>query len=285
MSVAPHRPAGAPAAGDATRAPAPDDAATAPAPGDATGAPAPDDATTAPRRFESGAWVADQAAPRGAIEAAESFLVADGRVRALGRHWTRFGPVPQGLREAVARELPARGRWWPRVERRADGSLWLAVRPAPAREPTVVAWVSDRPDPRREPRRKGPDLERLGALRAAAAGHGAGEALLADGDGRLLEGAYSSLLWWEDDALCALPDDAPVLPGVTRGLLLDLAARDGVEVRRRRPAAAELAGREVWLTGALHGIRAVTGWACGMAAGPAPRAEPWQRELEALAVP
>src|SRR4051795_2419456 len=123
----------------------------------------------------------------------------------------------------------------------------LAGRPAPPRDPEVGARVFAGPDPRRAPRGKGPDLERLGALRADAARHGAGEALLSDGAGRLLEGAYTSLLWWEDDTLCAVPDDAPILDGVTRALLLALAAGAGVPVHYRRPRAAELDGREVWL--------------------------------------
>ena len=59
--------------------------------------------------------------------------------------------------------------------------------------------------------------------------------MIADADGRLLEGAYTSLLWWEDDALCAVPDDAPILDGVTRALLLGLAADAAAEVRFRRP--------------------------------------------------
>jgi branched-subunit amino acid aminotransferase/4-amino-4-deoxychorismate lyase len=241
---------------------------------------------TEQRRFDgaTGAWI-DAPPSRAAVEAAESWLVVDGRVRGLDLHWARFRAAAPELRAAVARALPVRGRWWPRVELRADGSRWLAVRPAPPREPTVVAWVSDGPDPRREPRRKGPDLERLGALRAEAARHGAGEALLSDRDGRLLEGAYSSLLWWEGDALWTVPDDAPVLPGVTRALLLALADAHQVAVRRRRPAPAELAGREVWLTGALHGIRVVSAWADGPPAGPALRASEWQRRLEAGAEP
>ena len=50
-------------------------------------------------------------------------------------------------------------------------------------------------------------------LRERAAGRGAGEAVLADADGRLLEGAYTSLLWWEGETLWAVPDDAPICPG------------------------------------------------------------------------
>jgi branched-subunit amino acid aminotransferase/4-amino-4-deoxychorismate lyase len=238
---------------------------------------------TGPARSDAGAELA----------AAESWLVCDGRVRGLDLHWRRLergcaeaGIVPDLTRAAVEAALPPGGRWFPRVEVGADGRAGLVMRPAPPREPEAVAWIFDGPDPRRAPRRKGPDIGRLGGLRAEAVRRGAGEALLRDDDGRLLEGAYTSLLWWEGEVLCAVPDDAPILDGVTRRLLLRLAAADGIEARYRRPAPNELAGREVWLTSALHGIRAVTasGAPGCLRAGPAPRAPAWQRRLEALAV-
>jgi branched-subunit amino acid aminotransferase/4-amino-4-deoxychorismate lyase len=226
--------------------------------------------------------------------AADSWLVVDGRARAVDRHWARFaatcgehGVGPEAvaaLRAQVEGAVPAEGRWFPRVELRADGELAVRVRPAPPREPTVVAWLADVPDPRRSPRHKGPDLERLAALRERAAAHGAGEAVLSDAGGRLLEGAFTSLLWWEGETLCVVPDDAPILPGITRSLLLDLAGERGTPVARRRPAPRELAGRETWLVSALHGVRAVTRWANGgPPAGDARRAAAWQRLLEARA--
>jgi len=225
--------------------------------------------------------------------AADSWLVVDGRVRAVERHWARFsatcaehgvGPAAvAALREDL--EVPAAGRWFPRVELHADGRLAVQLRPAPAREPTVAAWIADVPDPRHAPRRKGPDLERLAALRTRAAAHGAGEAVLADADGRLLEGAFTSLLWWEGETLCALPDEAPILPGVTRALLLELARDRGTPVARQRPEPRALAGRETWLVSALHGIRVVTNWAGGgLGAGDAPRASAWRRRLDELVV-
>ena len=225
--------------------------------------------------------------------AADSWLVDDGRVRAVERHWARFeatcrehGADPDALAElraAVARAVPASGRWFPRVELRADGELAFQVRPAPAREPTVVAWVADIADPRREPRRKGPDLECLAALRERAAAYGAGEALLSDAEGRLIEGAFTSLLWWEGETLCAVPDEAPILLGVTRALLLELARDRGTPVAQRPPLPHEMADRETWLVSALHGIRVVTGWANGgPPAGGAPRAGGWQRLLDGL---
>ena len=228
------------------------------------------------------------------LRAADSWLVVDGRVRAVERHWARFGAAcrEQGvglealaaLRAEVERAVPAHGRWFPRVELRDDGELAVRVRPAPAREPTVAAWIADVPDPRRAPRRKGPDLERLAALRERAAAHGAGEAVLRDGAGRLLEGAYTSLLWWDGETLCVVGDDAPILPGVTRALLLELARDRGTPVAQRRPAPHDLAGRETWLVSALHGIRAVTRWTDGgPAAGGAARAPRWQALLDGLA--
>ncbi|HSS57635.1 MAG TPA: aminotransferase class IV [Solirubrobacteraceae bacterium] len=225
--------------------------------------------------------------------AADSWLVDDGRVRAVERHWARFaatcrehGVEPDAvarLRADVARAVPPRGRWFPRVELRADGGLAVRVRPAPPRDPTVVAWVADVADPRRDPRRKGPDLERLAALRERAAAHGAREALICDADGRLIEGAFTSLLWWEGETLFAVPEGAPILLGITRALLLELARDRGTPVAQRRPAPGELADRETWLVSALHGIRVVTGWANGgPPAGRAPRAGGWQRLLDGL---
>jgi branched-subunit amino acid aminotransferase/4-amino-4-deoxychorismate lyase len=226
--------------------------------------------------------------------AADSWLVDDGRVRAVERHWARFAATCgehgvertalAGLRADVELGLPARGRWFPRVELHEDGELDFRVRPAPPREPSVVAWIADVPDPRRAPRRKGPDLERLAALRERAAAHGAGEAVLSDADGRLLEGAFTSLLWWEGETLCVVPDDAPILPGVTRGLLIELARERGTSVVQRRPVPQALAGCETWLVSALHGIRAVTAWEQGgPPAGAARRAASWQRLLDDFA--
>jgi branched-subunit amino acid aminotransferase/4-amino-4-deoxychorismate lyase len=227
------------------------------------------------------------------LRAADSWLVVDGRVRAVDRHWARFaatcaehgvGPdAVAALRERVEDAVPAEGRWFPRVELREDGELAVVVRPAPPHEPTVVAWIADVPDPRRSPRRKGPDLDRLAALRERAAAHGAGEAVLADAGGRLLEGAFTSLLWWEAETLCVVPDDAPILPGITRALLIELASERGTPVARRRPAPEELADRETWLVSALHGIRTVTRWANGPPAGDARRAATWQRLLDDFA--
>jgi branched-subunit amino acid aminotransferase/4-amino-4-deoxychorismate lyase len=220
---------------------------------------------------------------------ADSWLVADGVVRAADAHWARFGDAclqegadPAELarfREVATEAVPATGRWFPRVELTADG-LALRIRPAPSQELEARVIVADG-DPRTQPRRKGPDLERLIALRERGRTQGADEVLLCDpATGALREGALSSLLWWEDDALCTTPDEH-TLPGVTRALLLARAREREIELRVRSPLAAELAGREVWLTSALHGIRAVSDWLRPAQPAGAPlRAGAWRAELE-----
>lgn len=228
-------------------------------------------------------------APAPALLVADSWLVDEGRERAAAAHWQRFGEscryagadddALRRFRAAATAALPREGRRFVRVELTADG-LALRIRTAPAAQREARVIAGPRGDPRRRPRRKGPDLELLLALRADAHAHGADELLLRDGEGALLEGALSSLLWWEGDALCTTPDEH-TLPGVTRALLLDIARARGVELRVRAPQPEELAGAEAWLTSALHGIRAVSGWLSPrIEAGGAERAAAWREELD-----
>ena len=92
-------------------------------------------------------------------------------------------------------------------------------------------------------------------------------------------------MWWEGDALCTTPDER-TLPSVTRALLLEIARERGVEVRRRSPLPAELAGCEAWLANAAHGICVVSAWEPGgPEAGPALRAADWRAALDATARP
>jgi branched-subunit amino acid aminotransferase/4-amino-4-deoxychorismate lyase len=220
---------------------------------------------------------------------ADSWLVDEGYERAAAAHWARFGAscLQAGVerdelrrfRAAASAALPMQGRWFPRVELTANG-LALRLRRAPPPQRSARVLAGPRGDPRRHPRRKGPDLELLAGLRAQAHEQGADELLLRDASGALLEGALASLLWWEDDALCTTPDEH-ALPGVTRGLLLARAQERGVEVRMRAPLPEQLAGRETWLTSALHGIRVVDGWVSPrIEAGEGVRASQWREELD-----
>ena len=69
------------------------------------------------------------------IVVAESFLVDDGRVRGHDRHRHRFargcaaaGVDPAAPWAELERALPATGRWFPRLELRADGEARSAER-------------------------------------------------------------------------------------------------------------------------------------------------------------
>ena len=207
----------------------------------------------------------------GDVLVVDSWVVNDGRVRALDAHLRRFtaacdklyGACAGEFTRAVAAEMPESGRWFPRAELAlVDGStrfqLWL--RPAPATGRTVTLWVPGEPDQRTAPRIKGPDLDYLTRLRESANAEGADEAVLLSPEGSVLEGTTTSILWWRGGILCAPPPDAPILPGITRSLLLEGAAATGIPVRHEYATPSELADLEVWAANALHGIRPVTDW-------------------------
>jgi branched-subunit amino acid aminotransferase/4-amino-4-deoxychorismate lyase len=227
--------------------------------------------------------------PPPALLVADSWLVDAGHARAADAHWARFaGSCAQlgadddeleRFRDAASAALPTDGRWFPRVELTAGG-LGLTIRRAPPSQREARVIVASPGDPRRHPLRKGPDLELLGALRERAHARGADEIVLCDDAGGLLEGAYSSLLWWEDDVLCTTPDER-VLAGVTRALLLGIAHERGTEVRMRVPRPDELTSAETWLTSALHGIRVVSEWISpSLDAGAGLRAPDWRAQLD-----
>ena len=236
--------------------------------------------------------------PAGDLLAADSWLVDEGRVRGYDAHWARFSgwcagalvaaSEPPGFRAAVTAALPRRGRWLPRVDllgQADERRLLLRIRPAqPSRHDLRVrVLLAERGDPRSHPRLKGPDLPLLLGLRADAVARGADELVLRDRAGRLVEGALSSLVWWEDDVLCATPDEL-TLPSVTRELLFGLARERSVEVRRRSPFAAELDECEAWLVNAAQGICVVGAWGPGgPAPGPGIRAVEWCAALAATA--
>jgi len=233
------------------------------------------------------------------VLAADSWLLRDGRAIGLDAHRARFlGSVPvelDGARfwDAVVAALPRDGEWFPRLELRGVGlpgeerrEFALRVRPAPALRTDLALVTHDAPDPRHDPTIKGPDLERLTAVRTAAQARGADDAVLRDAHGSVVETTTANLVWWRDDAL-VVPDPAiRQLAGVTVGALVALATALGVEVRRERAAPAALQGVEMWALNALHGIRVVTAWHGGPAVTAQPgRAELWRRRLEALRRP
>ncbi|WP_435179941.1 aminotransferase class IV [Halorussus sp. AFM4] len=93
---------------------------------------------------------------------------------------------------------------------------------------------------------------------AAEAGEqeGPDEALMLDGDGHLAEGATSNLFFVRDGTLHTPSLDGPVLPGITRRVVLDLAEREGIRVQEGAygPAALRDAD-EAFLTNSTWEIR------------------------------
>ncbi len=243
------------------------------------------------------------------IEAADSFLVSEGRVFALELHRTRFleavherghsltgfpGLDPEGFWHAALALIPADANWFPRVELRSargKASLLLRVRVAPNLSRSAILTTLSQPDPRRVPEIKGPDLEVLVSARTAARQLGADDAVIVTPETYVIDGTTSALVWWRGDILCAPPtvEDAPEfarVSSVTARSLFGMAAALGVETHRERVTPAELEGTEVWALSALHGIRIVTNWLDGPDLAELPgRLHLWQERRAALVQP
>ncbi len=232
------------------------------------------------------------------LAAADSWLVENGRVRALDLHFERFTKAIEKVApdhvsmlpsffNAVLALIPQTGDWFPRLEFHSNDSftyhLHLRLREAPERSDTVTLWTLDEPDPRINPEIKGPDLSLGQQLRRKANLHGADEAVILDRNGHILEGALSSLVWWRDDVLCAPGDDLAWLPSVTREVVFAVAEQAGFKTRTETVTPKQLNGLEIWTLSALHGIRVVTAWdALPDGPGTAEHADSFRRRLKML---
>ena len=95
-------------------------------------------------------------------------------------------------------------------------------------------------------------------LRWQAADAETSEAILLR-DGWLTEGSTSSVHVVRSGRLLTPPQTYAILPGTTRGVLFDLAAREGIASERRPVAESELRGaEEIIIASAGGGIRAIT---------------------------
>lgn len=232
---------------------------------------------------------------------ADSFLVEDGKVRSIEKHFARFtagiaAVAPEYLDAledyfSQALELvPRQGRWWPRFELHQGApkgeQLYLRLRVAPDQLRDAVLWTLPESDPRENPTVKGPDLSLGMQLRRAAMMHGGDEAVILDEDGFICEGALSAIVWWRDDVLCAPDDQTRWLNSTTRDIVFELASQGGYETRLEHVKPADLAGLEIWLLGALQGIRPVTSW-IGLDAilGHSQHLDSFQKRLRLLSKP
>jgi branched-subunit amino acid aminotransferase/4-amino-4-deoxychorismate lyase len=250
------------------------------------------------------------------LAVADSWLVDDGRVRALELHRERFTSAAARATQLPAAELsrfwdaavaalPRSGRWFPRVDviqpsaidtstststsdaPDARARLALRLRPAPPLgSAVVVSSHSGADDPRTVPAVKGPDLARLLAIRAAAVDEGVDEVVILSPAGYVVDGTTSAILWWRGDRLFAPSAAFARVDSVTAKSIRLLASATGVSVGEERSTPAELEGSEVWAVNALHGIRLVSEWRGGPALSTDPRrSQLWRRRLDALARP
>lgn len=212
------------------------------------------------------------------VVAADSWRVVDGRVVGLDKHLDRFrgsvnrhSPASSGTVDAFITSalalLPRTGQWFPRVEcvSTPHGDLFRFYhRVAPARLTDAVLATADH-DPRTQPTTKGPDLDRLMALRKSVGAQGATEAVILTADGAIAEGAYSSLVAWRlgGNQMAVVDSAIPRIPSVTEQTLIGLAHAQGISVVEETMTPESLEGAMVWVVSALHGIRQATAWVNG----------------------
>lgn len=251
-------------------------------------------------------WTDDVLLPNGGqatgvVQVSDSWLLDDGSTLALDVHRERFlGSVEAtapGRRDeaeafwsAALSELPLEGQWFPRLDlftpESSEAALFrLTIRPSPPRSSSLQLTTASH-DPRLIPLVKGPDLGRLDTLRVEARAAGADEAVILSSGGLIVEGNYTSLVWWRGDALCVVDDDRSRLPGVTERSLVTLATALGVEILRDETDPAGLDGLEVWALNSLHGARIARRWIDGPSLAEEPgRLRLWRSRLEALRRP
>jgi para-aminobenzoate synthetase / 4-amino-4-deoxychorismate lyase len=197
----------------------------------------------------------------------ETLLVRDGRALELEAHVSRLGssveelyaadpPEVRDLVAAAARDVPL-GRLRVTVAPNGNGRPAADVRVAAVDESVVFP-----------PFARGVRLSRLdvhGGLGAhkwadrrlleEAETTGNSVALVVDGDGCVLEASRANVFVVEDGAIVTPPADGRILPGVTRGRLLEL-----VPVREEPISFARLlAADEVFLSGSVRGVEPVWG--------------------------
>lgn len=79
--------------------------------------------------------------------------------------------------------------------------------------------------------------------------------LLLDGDGAVLEASRGHVFLARDGALATPPTDGRILPGIARGVAIEVAREQGIEIREIELTLVDLlqAG-EVFLTGSVRGV-------------------------------
>ena len=133
------------------------------------------------------------------------------------------------------------------------GRTIVIVEPLGPLPTEVAAAVVDLPLARRREGHKTLAYVENRIARDLAIAAGADEAIRLDADGLVAEGSSSNVFVVEGEAILTPPEGNGLLPGITRGHVLALGARE------RRISVAELrAADEVFVTSAIRGVVAVT---------------------------
>lgn len=120
------------------------------------------------------------------------------------------------------------------------------------------------------------------AAQDAAVAAGADDALLVAGDGTVLEAPTANVWWREGETLVTPSLDLPILAGVTRGLLLEIADREILE--GVFPLARLLAADEVFVSSSIREVMPVAS-VDGQRFGLGPAASELLQELRRRAAP
>ena len=138
---------------------------------------------------------------------ADSWLVQEGRVRALSLHRNRFLSSCRQLAgfqetdiapfwEMALEHVPKTGLWFPRIEMagcRKRPVFQIRIRKAPPLHQTIRLIDCPVSDFRKAPRHKGPDLEKTATIRREILETGADEGILSTPKGFLLEDPYGAV--------------------------------------------------------------------------------------------
>lgn len=123
---------------------------------------------------------------------------------------------------------------------------------------SVVTRTAYRPSDAAKGAKVGNYLESIVLLRDARA-HGAHEAIVVDGQGRVLEGTTSNVFAVKGAELLTPPTTLPLLPGITRGLVLEAAPDVGLRAVERELWVPDLLGaEEVFITSSIREVLPVT---------------------------
>lgn len=199
----------------------------------------------------------------------ETMRVSDGRVPWLARHLERLLssarvlglPVAHSsdrLARLVEQTVQANRLQEGAVRLTLTDSLLIQCRPLPYREEDyrqgwrlgLAPWQRSAADPLLQHKTTGCWNNLLAREQARRAGRQ--EALWLNTQGQVCEGSISNIFVLQEGVLRTPPVQCGLLPGVARAHLLELACREGLEVREEVIYPEQLyRAQEVWLTNAL----------------------------------